>query len=174
MHSELFNFFFNLSNSGFWSEFALFLSFQGSYIIIVFLFVGSIFLAKKKFLTSSTFFISIFFAWFCSQTLKFIIHMDRPFLVLDIIPLHYASGYSFPSIHSAIFASIATSMFFINKKLGIFLGFLALAIGLSRIVIGVHYPVDVLFGFLIGAASGFLAIRIMKPNQSEKIEVKEV
>jgi undecaprenyl-diphosphatase len=47
----------------------------------------------------------------------------------------------------------------IGKRLGVY-GYvaivLALLIGYSRIYIGVHYPLDVLFGFGVGAFLAFL------------------
>ena len=76
---------------------------------------------------------------------------------LDIIQ----QGYSFPSGHSAnaaaMYGSIARE---IRKKWMWWLAVIVpLLIGLSRFVVGVHYPTDVLGGWLVGlAAIGFSAL----------------
>lgn len=72
------------------------------------------------------------------------------------------SEFSFPSGHST--ASMAAMMAFFlagNKKYS-WTGFIfALLIGFSRIYLCVHYPSDVLFGFLIGIAAGTLSYIIV-------------
>jgi len=57
---------------------------------------------------------------------------------------------SFPSGHAIIFGALATSLYFIHKKLGITYLILAIVIGFSRVVAGVHFPVDIAFGLLLG------------------------
>jgi undecaprenyl-diphosphatase len=88
--------------------------------------------------------------------------MERPFNSLDIIPLYNEIGFSFPSQHSAVFATIATCAFFLNKKLGIIFIVISVLVGLSRIVIGVHYPLDILGGFFFGTLVGLFFIKIFK------------
>ena len=66
-----------------------------------------------------------------------------------------AQGYSFPSMHSAgavtIYGGAAVNK---KKKWLIFTAvLLPILVGLSRIVVGVHYPTDVLGGWLIGIAA---------------------
>lgn len=108
------------------------------------------FLQKKKeiFLV----FITSGFAWVVSKILKSLIHIDRPFAVLpDITPLFPETGFAFPSGHATFFMALAFSLFYLHKRIGyIFMGF-ALLIGIARVAGGVHYPVDILGGFLLGA-----------------------
>lgn len=95
-------------------------------------------------------------SWLLEELLKWAFHRPRP--VVD--QLVHASGYSFPSGHStvgmAFFGAVAfllwTHLHHSRLRIlttGIF-ALLILCIGISRIYLGVHYPSDVLAGFVVG------------------------
>ena len=81
------------------------------------------------------------------------------------------SGYSFPSGHSMVsMAYYGLIIYFIYKKikdkrvrnvLMILIGFLILAIGFSRIYLGVHFASDVIGGFLISIIYLVCAIKLL-------------
>lgn len=84
-------------------------------------------------------------------TLKPLIARTRPFDLVDsIIPLiAKPRDYSFPSGHTC--ASFSAALIFyrmLPKKYGIPAVVLAAMIALSRLYVGVHYPTDVIGGFL--------------------------
>jgi membrane-associated phospholipid phosphatase len=60
---------------------------------------------------------------------------------------------SFPSGHAASAAAFATGAAMEMPELAAGASVLALAVGASRVVTGVHYPSDVLAGFAIGTAA---------------------
>lgn len=70
------------------------------------------------------------------------------------------SGYSMPSAHST--AAFATAMFLypVAKKYGILLWSGAIAMALSRVFAGVHYPSDVIAGVVLGIIIGYLWLQI--------------
>jgi len=70
--------------------------------------------------------------------------------------IDYADNYSFPSRHTLIAFLLAVLVFSLRPSFGI--AFLAGAtiIGLARVVVGVHWPLDVLGGALIGLSIGYL------------------
>ncbi|MCE9679938.1 phosphatase PAP2 family protein [Shewanella sp. AS1] len=76
-------------------------------------------------------------------------------LRLDFQP---SDKFSLPSGHSAAACVMATSIAAIYPQMMLFVYGWALLIGLSRIVLGVHYPLDIAAGFLLGGGSGYLAI----------------
>jgi undecaprenyl-diphosphatase len=86
--------------------------------------------------------------------LKKIFVRERPFITHSTIDLAMAplDRYSFPSghtLHAVSFAWQATAHF---PELGWVLVPLAALIAASRVVLGLHYPTDVLVGATIGAA----------------------
>ena len=68
---------------------------------------------------------------------------------------------SFPSNHAAniCFISFFLSYIYSNRKK--YFITLAILISISRVYIGVHYPVDIIVGGLIGMAVGYLIIKII-------------
>lgn len=70
---------------------------------------------------------------------------------------------SFPSDHAAAAFAIAFAVLFLSRRAGI--GFLvaAFAIGLDRVLIGLHYPGDIAAGLLVGLASAWLIHRFCQP-----------
>ncbi|MDP2789436.1 MAG: phosphatase PAP2 family protein [bacterium] len=113
-----------------------------------------IFMQKKKeilraFFTGAS-------AWVLAYVLKILFHAPRPFDALpQVTSLIPESGFAFPSGHSTFFMALAVSIFFSHKKAGyVFVSF-ALLIGIARIMAGVHFPVDILGGFVLGAVIAY-------------------
>ena len=95
--------------------------------------------------------------------LKNIFERQRPFVELSLQPFIVApSGFSFPSGHSLSSFASATCIFFTNKKWGIFSYIVAFLIALSRVLLIVHYPSDVIIGSLLGIIISSIVIWIFK------------
>jgi len=64
---------------------------------------------------------------------------------------------SFPSDHAVLFFTLATSIFFVSRRLGLLAFFHAFfVVGLTRIYLGLHYPTDILAGALLGIGIAYL------------------
>jgi undecaprenyl-diphosphatase len=67
---------------------------------------------------------------------------------------------SFPSDHAAAAFAIAVSIFFVSRRVGAVALAVATLIALSRVLLGVHYPSDVIAGAAVGALSAIVVARI--------------
>ena len=89
------------------------------------------------------------------------INRKRPYEEWQIDPLIYreGSGHSMPSRHVFSAAMIGMCALSVNALLGIVCLALAAVIAVCRVLGGVHYPEDVIIGYVVGAAVGaFLLI----------------
>lgn len=84
----------------------------------------------------------------------------RPFVTYDFIPLVYvaANEKAFPSDHATVAFFVAFLLLFYRRNLGILFIVLASLVSVARIVAGVHYPVDIVGGMVLGLL-GALFIR---------------
>ena len=117
----------------------------------------------------------LFLAFIIIYSLKYLINEPRPYLVLDNVHLLCYKGNepSFPSGHTTLAFTLATSLLFYSKKIGILLLIWAIFVAYSRVYVGVHYPFDVFAGIAIGIVCGYLInIDISKlKNVFEKIKI---
>ena len=92
-------------------------------------------------------------AWLVSEGSKYIFHTVRPFVVSGIEPLTltWPRDPAFPSTHTAITFALSVTIFFHHKKIGFAMLLMSLAIGIARVAAGVHYPIDILGGAVIGS-----------------------
>ncbi|MGN0777527.1 MAG: phosphatase PAP2 family protein [Aristaeellaceae bacterium] len=84
-------------------------------------------------------------------------HLDQSVELLVTAP----ASYSFPSTHTAWAFAAATSVLLYFRKPGVVLMVVAALIGLSRMYLFVHFPTDVLFGAVLGAALAALAVWVV-------------
>jgi undecaprenyl-diphosphatase len=108
-------------------------------------------------------FVAVFAARLLALSLPFrerplrnpLLHFQLPY---DMRPGLLLGWSSFPSDHGALWFALAASIFFISRRLSIFLGlYICLTLAVARMYLGIHYPTDILAGGLIGIGVASLA-----------------
>ncbi len=85
-----------------------------------------------------------------TEAIHFFYHHPRPFVFYGFTPLISESGWSFPSGHAAWFFALAFVVWYANRKWGWWFFALATIMGVARIYVGVHWPLDIAGGAAIG------------------------
>ncbi len=102
------------------------------------------------------------FAWLFVVLIKYVHPMPRPFAfdpsIIPLINVPDPFG-SFPSGHASAFGALAGAM--LGNRFHGWKWYLlaAVIISTARIAVGVHWPVDVIFGLTLGFLGGFLIAR---------------
>lgn len=102
------------------------------------------------------------FTFLVARTIRINVKAKRPFENMKIKSLIlHKGGNSFPSNHSASAMVLAITLGNFFPSLFFMLIILAILTGILRIMVGVHYPIDVLGGFLIGLCFGYIGFFIL-------------
>lgn len=126
-----------------------------------------VFYLRKEKYYSLFFLFTIIGTVLLNTVLKLLFQRARPDLWELLVEEKF---YSFPSGHAMVSMALALSFIVIAyysraRWLTIVLGILyVLAIGFSRLYLGVHYPTDILGGWIISAAWVLLVTRFMMKN----------
>ncbi|MCX5208088.1 phosphatase PAP2 family protein [Kitasatospora sp. NBC_00240] len=99
-------------------------------------------------------------AAFAADTLlKEVLREPRPCQVLPAAPTLEAcpvpGDWSLPSNHTVIVFAGAAALWLVDRRIGALALVLAAAMGVSRVLVGVHYPHDVALGAVVGVAAGY-------------------
>ncbi len=175
LNQNLFNLIYNFNKENLLFNFlGIFLAKYLPYLLVILFFYnllnGNFFLKKeilypkktKIFLFLETILVLILSRGIVTEFIRFFWPQKRPFDALNIKALIAESGPSLPSGHAAFLFALAAIVFLWNKKWGIVYFVFAFLNGLARIYVGVHWPLDILAGALVGIISAVIVSLLFK------------
>lgn len=161
------NFFVEKVINGKGTEFMKDVTYLGSTICVIFIFILCLFLFRNK-IINTVFSLNLLFLLLLRTSLKNTFKRPRPIYSLIKVP----TDYSFPSGHTLFAVGFyGLIIYFIWKTniskfykyiLTFVISMLIIFIGISRIYLGVHYFSDVIGGLILGILSLILFINIYK------------
>ena len=97
------------------------------------------------------------------KTIGIFINEPRPFMTYAIKPLiNHAADDSFPSDHTIIMTIIAASYSYYRSKYSTFFIIFLFLTGIARVYVGVHYPLDIVGGIILGIIAVWIASKLKK------------
>ena len=158
MNETIFNFFYSIAHqSSFLDTMIIFVAVYYGWVILVALFLYLVEHEDKKSGVRDLIvvLVSAGIALAVALSLKNFFHTLRPFDVFPWVhPLALEPDYAFPSGHATFFMALASTLWFYHKRLALFFGLSAVFIGIARVVMGVHWPGDILGGLFLGLLIG--------------------
>lgn len=169
MHQSIFYFFNNLAfQNKFWDMLIIFVADW----LIWWLILGVFFLFFLKKITLKNIFQIFALALatlFIAEVIKLFYFSPRPFLEISDVKLLFTHGLndSFPSGHTTFAFALATTISFItNYKISLIFFIGACLVGFSRVIAGIHWPLDILAGAILGI--GTIALLHLLKNKLKK------
>ena len=157
--------------------FWLFITKQSNWTL---LFITLLYFIHKKIGTKQTLILALFvvaLVTFTDQTTNLIkntVQRLRPCNNKEIMGfiriVKSSETFSFFSGHATNSMAVATFIFLLFKSKFNYLGFLflwPLVFAYSRIYLGLHYPLDIISGYIFGAFSGFLCYKLFQITQKK-------
>jgi len=164
MDIYLFNLINQFALKWFWLDvWAIFLAEYFGYVLLLSLLIFLPYRFRKYFSMIIKAIISAVLARFVIvELLRWIWQRPRPFVQNNVNLLLTHNASAFPSGHAAFFFAISTIVYLYNKKAGIFFFISSLLICLARVFTGIHWPLDILAGAVVGVFSGWLVHKLSK------------
>ncbi len=140
--------------------------FLGTYLIIIEAVLAALYLLARspdKKVEVFSVAAALILTYFLVRLLGIFYSHQQPYIVFGFEPLIFNEpDNSFPSDHAAIASAIAALIFLKNRPLGAVFFLAAISVGVGRVLGGVHYPIDIVFGLLAGILAVLISNFILR------------
>lgn len=159
--------------------FNIIIIFSAKYLYIlsigIFILYGIKSIQYRKFISFSLFVLSL--SYIFSRIAGFFYYNPRPFVSEHIVPLiHHIADNGFPSDHALLAGTIAAIVTVFDKRYGAILWILAIIIGVSRVLAGVHHTIDIIGSYIIsllGLGAGYIFMYYIIPMGNKRAQQKQ-
>lgn len=102
--------------------------------------------------------------------LKAVFHEARPFIAdPGVHPLFaYGQNDSFPSGHAALLYAFAMAVTLYHRRTGWIFFIFAILVSVCRVISGIHFPIDIMAGGILGSATAYGAHRLLAKKYGKK------
>ena len=102
-------------------------------------------------------------------------HRDRPFIAHPSAHVFgpHKTDPSMPSDHATAALAIAVAVLLIDTGVGLVFLALAVLIAIGRVIIGEHYPGDVLVSTVVALVAAFVVVRLGRPVMAVIVRIVE-
>ncbi len=110
-----------------------------------------------------------------NQIIGKIWHRPRPYESHPAVyhPYSHSHDPSFPSDHASAAFGIAFAVLLFDTAAGSVFLTAAVLIGLGRVIIGAHYPLDIVSGLFVGLGSALVVARLARPVMTILVRIAE-
>lgn len=141
--------------------------FGAKYLFLASIIIGGIFFLKQSKIVQKQVFIfgvaSLAVSFIIARLSSLVYNNPRPFVVDHFVPLiSHGVDNGFPSDHTLLCAAIASVLYPFSKKISLFAWVISFAVGISRVYVGVHHPIDILGSILIAIFSALIVYLFVK------------
>ncbi len=139
--------------------------FFGIYSVLYFFAIGGWLLYEQQYRIIVFALIAFIVARFLFvSSISFFYKKERPYQLYKFTPVRFSwllsyqsiAPVSFPSGHTSGMASISTILIFFNPWIGGIGFFVTVLCAVARVMMGYHYPRDIVVGLVLGVLAGFL------------------
>lgn len=131
----------------------LFVRFISEYLIFLLFVIVFYYVWKRDFNLCFKIALSVFLTFLLRKFINIFWYEPRPYILepsLLLYPTHKLPDSSFFSTHASTTMALAGAVYWKFKKTGLYLISGSLLVGLGRVLAGLHYPLDVISGMIIG------------------------
>lgn len=140
-------------------------------VVALLMVFGAAFVYKREYMRATLLFVGVGGAGLLNIILKSSFMRERPDLWVQLV---HETGYSFPSGHAMMSSAFAVALVIAlwhsrwRWWAVVFAGLFVLFVGASRLYLGVHYPTDILAGWLVSTAWVVTAASLLRLRRSRQ------